>query len=129
MRQILPEIIIFSVESSANDNFTNEINTAKVQELLASLGVSYKMAEGCYVYENGQMESEKAFIVNAKVEPLVRRLCYQYEQECYLLSNQDRETILVYPDGSVTNIGKLQPYHAKPSGPCTYVDGQYWVAK
>lgn len=93
MKALLKDIIIFSTYRLENSEQINKLNFKIISKLLDRKGVSYKIVEGSY---NGI--KEQSFLVLSKHEVLVKELCRQNAQECYLRRFPDNSTYLIYPD-------------------------------
>lgn len=97
------EIIIFSVFQKDNPEYHNEDIHQTIKNVFDQNNVGYKELIGVY---KGQ--EEKSLLVTAIHEDKVKELCKQFNQECYLYSDSDRNTFLCYPDNKVINIGTLK---------------------
>ena len=95
-------IYIFSVYTTKQNARQNYINHETVIDNLKSMGISFKELDGVY-----QKNSEPSIlIVGLEHETLIQKLCALYQQECYLYSDSNRYTSLVYPN-SESHIGTL----------------------
>lgn len=122
-------IIIFSVFNKQQSAEHNRDVHETVKFSLATKNIGYKELLGHY-----KGDSELSILVRAEHENLVKDLCKQFKQECYLVSGPERDTSLVYPDGTDQKLGTLQrvsEHEAKSSISFTYdfSDNSFWLAK
>lgn len=128
MRTLNPEILIFSVFHANRDDASNQDNHQCTVNRLTQLGIGHKVLDG--VYKN---TSEKSILVLSDRIDLVRVLCKQFNQECYLRSDSDRNTYLVYPDGTESHIGTLKRISESDAKrldaySIDTTDGSFWAA-
>ena len=122
-------IIIFSVFRANETNEYNKDVHETVKVSLQSKNIGFKELMGVY---NGV--SELSLLVLANHENVVKDLCAQFKQECYLFSGPDRNSELVYPDNRRESIGTLQrisEHEAKTLKSFTYdfTDNSFWACK
>lgn len=105
MKPILPEFAIVSVYSSENKESVNQKNHEKVLDGLGYLTVRHKELIGKF-----EGESEKSIIIFGKrATKLAKMIARNYNQECYLYCDQDRNAELVFTeDGKRENIGTFK---------------------
>ena len=105
MQAIKPEILIFSVFQKDRSNESNLDNHQCIIQRLSQLGIGYKVLDGVY-----QGETEKSILVvdSPEMRQTVESVCKQFNQDCYLKSDSQRNTSLVYQDGTETQIGTLK---------------------
>lgn len=123
-------IIIFSHNRNDLGTLANENNGHLMREFLAAEGISYKEVEGVYkgARENSYIASEDYLSV---ILPILK----QFNQECYLFSDQFRETWYVNCNtGEETYLGQLQAVSKQEAEKCdSYTfnpeDNTYWIAK
>jgi len=84
-------IIIFSVYQNEKSELINKLNHKHIGNELKSRGISFKELVGVY-----KGIHEQSYLVHESNRSLVEELCIRYNQECYLESNGDRSTELVY---------------------------------
>lgn len=76
---------------------------------LRALNIDFKCLEGVY---NGMSESNWLCIINSKSDYIkLRDLAIEFNQECILYSNEDRDSWLIntkYSIGEMRYIGKMQ---------------------
>lgn len=125
-----PNILIFSVFQKTNTHELNVTNHNKILRALKGYGIPVIELQGKY---NGADEMS-LLISGFEHRAVVEVLCKDFNQECYLESHNDRDTNLVFPDGSRQNIGKLVPVtkeEAEVNGSYSYDPqvGQYFVTK
>lgn len=95
--------IIFSVERINRDYKANERAVITAINLLSQNNVNFKTVEGRY---GGS--SEVSFLVAATHERLVADLCKQFDQDCYIKVDDNKNSSLIYPSGDETPIGLFQ---------------------
>lgn len=74
------DILIFSVYQKTLSEEENLANHVKVMDSLHDLGIEAKLLDGMW-----EGVPEKSILVDAKYNDLVKALCKNYNQECYLL--------------------------------------------
>lgn len=109
MKSNLPFLFIFSVFS---EKLTKQSCVAQHDWLLDDLiraGYDAREVKGIY---NGMEEHSIMLIVPFNqvfaATGVVEYLCLKHKQECYLISNNERKTHLVYPNGTRKYIGVFQ---------------------
>lgn len=123
-------ILIFSVYQTIKSQDENQASHIKTLETLRASGVPCIEIKGRY---NGT--DETSILVNGlEYSFLVKYLCRQFKQECYLESNESRYTSLVFPDGTKQAIGQLVPVSkedAEKLGNWSYNEtvNQYYITK
>lgn len=92
-------ILIFSVEKRGLSIEENHNNTKRAKKSLSESKIPFKV-----VYGNYEGCTEISFLVedNAVNRNAVATLCLIYEQECYLSSDKNRLTKLIYPNKTIT---------------------------
>jgi hypothetical protein len=98
-------ILIFSVYRS---NYTSDQNRNVHNTILSGLqlqNIQYKELFGRY---NKTLEKSILVLHNEHNEEIVKHLCKQFSQDCYLYSDSTRQTTLIYPDKK-EQIGTLKP--------------------
>lgn len=130
MQYLKPEILIFSVFQKDRSNESNLDNHQCIIQRLSQQGIGYKVLDGVY-----QGETEKSILVvnSPEMRQTVESVCKQFNQECYLKSDSQRNTSLVYPNGTEAHIGTLkrvsQAEAQKLNGySVDTTDGSYWAA-
>ena len=130
MRAINQKIIIFSVFQKDRPDFSNQDNHQCIVQRLSQQSIGFKVLDGVY-----QGETEKSIMVidTPEMRQTVESICKQFNQECYLTSDSERNTSLVYPDGKVIQIGTLkrisQSEAEKLDGySVDTTDGSFWAA-
>lgn len=129
MRNIKPQILIFSVFQKNRADFENMDNHQCIIQRLSQLDIGFKVLDGVY-----QGEAEKSILVvdSPEMRRSVESICKQFNQDCYLRSDSERDTYLVYPDGTETQIGTLkrvsQSEAEKMDGySIDTTDGSFWA--
>lgn len=100
-------IAIFSVDQKTLTERENTENYHKVLKQLVNLEIPHKRVVGVYTYEDGTKVKENSILVETKDKTLIDLICSQHNQECWLYSNEHRESMLKYQDRSEF-IGQLQ---------------------
>ena len=90
MKNQEPKLLIFSVDKLHRTETENEKNRAFVRENLPVL------LEGWGSYEGAK---EVSFVVSAKHEKAVQKLCVETKQDCYLYLHGDRTADFLLPNG------------------------------
>lgn len=123
----------FYIVSVMHASLTSEANFDRHEETkvwLTSLNIPYKVVKGVY-----KGVTEQAFLLIAddigKTYKVATMLAEEYNQECILSVNENREAKLLYPN-SETNIGKFQRVVSTAGLDSYTVDletGQAWTCK
>lgn len=128
-REKIP-VIIFSVFRKRETFEYNMDVHATIKNVLLGENISFKELVGLY-----EGVSEMSLLVHAQHEDYVRNLCKQFDQECYLISNENRDTKLVYlnntPDmdiGTLMNVSKVEAL-TSPGYTYDMDTNQYWITK
>lgn len=112
MRDLKDKIAIFSVYQKEKTERENERAHGVTLNALESIGLGFSEVQGCYKYDDGTIESERSILVVLKDNDAlktVEMICGDYNQECYLISEHDRSSYLVYGDHRPnTDLGTLQ---------------------
>jgi len=125
---ILPNILIFSVFEKNQTAAYNEGMHAEILRMMQDKCIPHLELQGKYSGNN-----EKSILVEGfERRSMVENLCKLYAQECYLESHSDRQTFLVFPDGTKKAVGKLTNVSkevAEASDSFSYnpLSGQYFV--
>ena len=125
--------VILSAYRAINSQAENLIATEALAAKLKAhnfTGIDYKRAVGCY-----QGQVEQAFIIftsQSSVVDALKRLAWDFEQDCILVSNNRRKVIrLYYPDSAPLEIGERFAINNKLAGngllSYTIVRGEYWA--
>ena len=128
MRQVKPEILIFSVYQAGRRDDSNQDNHQCIVNRLTQLNIGHKVLDGVY-----QNQTEKSILVSADRIDMVQNLCQQFGQECYLRSDSERNTFLVYPNGTEKRIGTLKRVSKEDAlkldgYSIDNTDGSFWAA-
>lgn len=99
----LPEIVIFSVYQSTCTEQDNKDTHDDVKKSLESNHIPFKEMEGVY-----QGNKELSFLLKSNYIDTAKKLCKKFNQECYLVSDKDRHTKLIYLDGGEQELGILK---------------------
>jgi|CXWL01.1.fsa_nt_gi hypothetical protein len=122
----------FYIVSVMKHDLTSDANIDRHEETkvwLSSLNIPYKVVKGFY---KGTSELSFLMVANDKTERVARALARDYEQDCYLYSNSDRSTSLVFSDGNGVNLGTFQRVTSSQGLDSYTVDlesGQVWTVK
>lgn len=126
-------IAIFSVFQKDNTEEQNKAAQKDVLKQLVNLEIPHKRVLGVYTYEDGTKVQEESILVETKDKTLIDLICSQHNQECYLYSNEYRESMLKYPNktefiGQLVEVSKAE---AEASEAYTYCpkQGRYYVCK
>jgi len=103
MNHIKSHIILFSSFNAGLNPILNSIHYDTVIGRLKSDGITFQEMVGVY-----KGVKEPSFLVLAKYENVVRELCHFTKQDCYLYSNNERMSTLIYLDGKTEEIGILK---------------------
>jgi hypothetical protein len=117
--------IIFSASSSSRTQLENQNATLAAKILLNHHRALYKNVEGCY--KGGH---EVSFLVADNHIELIELLCHLFEQESFLLVDDNRNATLRYEDLRRRNIGLWQNVCksvALAQDSYTVCDGHYWI--
>lgn len=98
-------IFIMSAESKNVNSRVNFYNHEELISRLESYKIPFKEVIGVY---NGTSE-RSVLIQGLNNELLIKSLCNDYRQECYLVSGADRSSFLVFNNGTESYIGILIP--------------------
>ena len=113
------EMIVFSAEKQDLSIYENTQRTSELYDILSTAGISFKELQGKY-----QGVSETSFIVPASKVGMVKELCHQFEQECYLELGPElkggRAAWFVYSNGRKEYQGQLQGQPNKPNEDYTF---------
>lgn len=107
LNRAVKPISIFSVDQKELSAEENQANLDKVLKQLVNLEIPHKRVQGVYTYEDGTKVTEGSILVETRDKLLVDVICSQHNQECYLFSNEYRESMLKYPN-KTEFIGQLQ---------------------
>ncbi len=123
-------ILIFSVYQTNKSQDENHASHIKTLESLKSSGVPCLELLGRY----NEVNETSILIEGLEYSFLVKHLCKQFNQECYLESNESRHTSLVYPNNTRLDIGRLIPVskvEAETLGNWSYNEtvNQYYITK
>lgn len=125
-RKEQPSIIIFSVFQYDQTKEHNLDIHETVKISLSAKNIGYK--ELLNIYKN---HSELSLLVRLEHEEIAKYLCKQFNQDCYMVSGPERDTHLVFKDGSKDFTGTLQrvsEQDAKSLDFCLYdfSDNSFW---
>jgi hypothetical protein len=116
-----PYILIVSAEIKDLDAETNANRHEKAKRTLDNAGVSFKEGSGQYY---GVIEKcfvlAVPFLLLERVESIVQNIAQECEQECYLISDNERQTSLRRPDGS--RLAKLGTLAVAPEAKDNFVE-------
>lgn len=122
----------FYIVSVMRKELTPDANSDRHEETkvwLSSLNIPYKVVKGFY---KGTSELSFLMVANETTKRVATILAKDYEQDCYLYSNSDRFTSLVFSDGNGVNLGTFQRV-ASSQGLDSYTidleSGQVWTVK
>jgi hypothetical protein len=128
---VINELPTFFVLSAERDNLSSRDNLYRTHELegiLNELEIPYKIVEGHY---NGLRE-DAFVVVGHGYEAIVSKLARDFDQECYLRVDENRQARLVFPQGS-ESIGKWQEHVGATNGLSNYtkdyLTGRIYVCK
>lgn len=99
-------ILIFSVFQKNRQDYENQDNTQGVLNILDFFNIGHKVLKGVY---QGISEDSILVLDTPENRSMVEEFCSQFNQECYLYSDTERDSFLVYPDNSMVSIGTLKP--------------------
>lgn len=106
----LPMFFIISAERSSEFSLVNELNTAALESHLRAFGASFKRVQGCY-----KGVTEESFLVVGS-EKLAAHLRDTFNQECYLVVDENRRAFLQYPTGPGVAVGTWMEHHGARAG-------------
>lgn len=112
--------IVFSV---CQGKPTDMLCTDCLKDNLTISGISFIVSHGVY---NGI--TEQSIIISTRYEELIRRLCIDSKQECYLKVDCDSSCYLVDPRTTKETYIGIWKEVSKPNGDCTYIPstGKYY---
>jgi hypothetical protein len=120
---------IISVMNKDNSNEQNLIQHEETKVWLSSLNIPYKVVKGVY---KGTSELSFLLIANDKTLRVATMLARDYDQECFLYSNEKRDTCLVFQDGKGVNLGtfvRVQSVNGLESYTVDLESGQVWMIR
>lgn len=103
MKAIKPNVLIFSVFQKSEINSVNLRVHLETLQAMKSSGIPVLELQGRY---NG-VEELSILVSGFEYRQAVEHACKTFNQECYLESNSDRQTFLIYPSGKREFIGVL----------------------
>lgn len=107
---IKTSILIASVYKQGVSITENEKQHDLIKGYLDMVSIPYQVIKGKY---KGTFEQSFLFQDNETTRRIVSMIVSDYDQECYLYSDSNRLTDLVYPDGKTETLGQLVPITAK----------------
>lgn len=125
---IKDRILIFSVFEQGRPDYVNEDNHQTIVNKLTQLGIGFKVLDGVYY---GSKELSILVFDTESNRAMVEALCRKFNQDCYLESDNDRTTNLVYPEHR-EYIGVLQNVDSVSGIDCYSYDSQnntYWITR
>lgn len=103
MKSNSPSLVFVSCYQSDLPEVGNAKNHHDLVEKLELLNVPFFEAEGCY-----KGKREKTIVMDSQYTRVADMIMREYNQESYLVHNNDRECCLVYSDGACQKIGVLE---------------------
>jgi len=127
-------IAIFSVDQKHLPKRENDANYSKVLKQLVKLEIPHKRVIGVYTYEDGTKITEQSILVETKDKLFIDLICSQHNQECWLYSNEHRESMLKYPNktefiGVLTEVSKDEAESLQAYTYCPKQDRYYATIK
>lgn len=129
VKDVYPALCIFSAFQDIHSFSTLRAaeTGSEVEEILARNDVPFKKVPGCY-----KGIEQDSYIVAAKHEPTVLKICFKFLQDSYLNVDQYRNAEIVtvagghFPQGKLQRISKAEAIEA---GNWTLDGSQYWGTK
>ena len=128
MRSQYNPMIVVAVDSKRNTKGQNSLNRMAFREALDRFKVDYQSCVGVY---DGFEERSYMLPYNEAALILAESALKYYNQECFLVMDNEGRGTLVYKDGLPKVIGFLETSDEKPKGDYTEVlsTGQYITFK
>jgi hypothetical protein len=110
------------------------------EEVVKGLGLPYKALKGSY---KGSTERSYMVVLSSKENQYatdmdklarVKHLAWDYGQECILFSDNQRVSMLIYPNGKTVDVGKFvsaskESALLKDAWTYDFVNDQYYITK